>query len=73
MCLGATLWSGVTRIVCAARKDDASAIGFDEGPVFEASYEHLVKSGVSVTRNCMRKEAAEVLRLYGEEGVIYNR
>ena len=31
MCLGATLWSGVSRIVCAATKADASKIGFDEG------------------------------------------
>ena len=29
MCLGATLWSGVSRIVCGAGKDDAEAIGFD--------------------------------------------
>lgn len=30
MCLGATLWSGVSRMVCAATKEDAKAIGFDE-------------------------------------------
>ena len=29
MCLGATLWSGVSRIVCGAGKDDAEKIGFD--------------------------------------------
>ncbi len=34
MCLGATLWSGVRRIVCAAGREDAMALGFDEGPVF---------------------------------------
>jgi len=27
MCLGAILWSGVARLVCAATKDQASAIG----------------------------------------------
>ncbi|GMI40182.1 hypothetical protein TrCOL_g2103 [Triparma columacea] len=73
MCLGATLWSGVNRIVCAARKDDASAIGFDEGPVFEKSYEHLEKSGVKVVRNVLRDEAAQILRNYGQIGEIYNR
>ncbi|KAL7444961.1 hypothetical protein ACHAXM_010982 [Skeletonema potamos] len=73
MCLGATLWSGVSRIVCAATKDDAQAIGFDEGPVFEQSYEHLEKSGIQVTRNVLREEAAKVLQRYGNSGLIYNR
>ena len=31
MCLGGTLWSGVSKMVCSATKDDAEAIGFDEG------------------------------------------
>mmetsp|Transcript_22158 Transcript_22158/g.40679 ORF Transcript_22158/g.40679 Transcript_22158/m.40679 type:complete len:308 (-) Transcript_22158:59-982(-) len=73
MCLGATLWSGVSRIVCGATKTDAQAIGFDEGPVYEQSYEHLEKCGVAVTRNVMSDEAAKVLRRYGNEGLIYNR
>mmetsp|Transcript_18690 Transcript_18690/g.37492 ORF Transcript_18690/g.37492 Transcript_18690/m.37492 type:complete len:236 (-) Transcript_18690:351-1058(-) len=73
MCLGATLWSGVNRLVCGAKKDDASAIGFDEGPVFEESYAHLENSGVEVVRNILREEAAEVLSNYGKVGVIYNR
>src|SRR3954464_8546129 len=34
MCLGATLWSGVTRLICGATRDDAVRLGFDEGPVF---------------------------------------
>ena len=73
MCLGATLWSGVSRIVCAATKDDAQAIGFDEGPVYESSYEHLENCGVQVTRGVMREEAQQVLRRYAESGLIYNR
>jgi len=73
MCLGATLWSGVSRIVCGATKDDAQAIGFDEGPVFEESYKHLEKAGVEVTRNVLREEAAKVLTRYGTSGMIYNR
>lgn len=73
MCLGATLWSGVSRIVCAATKDDAQAIGFDEGPVFEQSYEHLEKAGIQVTRNVLREDAAKVLQRYGNSGLIYNR
>ncbi|KAL7532975.1 hypothetical protein ACHAXR_004975 [Thalassiosira sp. AJA248-18] len=73
MCLGATLWSGVSRMVCGATKADAQAIGFDEGPVFEQSYEHLERCGVVVTRNVLREEAAKVLRRYGNSGLIYNR
>lgn len=72
MCLGATLWSGVGRMVCAARKEDAAAIGFDEGPVYESSYEHLRQAGVEVVRGVRTEEAAEVLREYGRTGVIYN-
>lgn len=72
MCLGATLWSGVTRLVCGATKADASTIGFDEGPVFEESYKHLEEAGIEVKRKVLRQEAAAVLENYGKIGVIYN-
>jgi tRNA(Arg) A34 adenosine deaminase TadA len=72
MCLGGTLWSGVDELICAATKDDAEAIGFNEGPVFEASYEHLLAAGVTVKRQILRKEGAGVLQKYAETGVIYN-
>lgn len=73
MCLGGTLWSGVSKIVCSASKQDALSIGFDEGPVFDESYEHLERAGVTVVKGVLPKEGAEVLRKYGETGVIYNR
>jgi tRNA(Arg) A34 adenosine deaminase TadA len=72
MCLGATFWSGVAEIICAATKNDAEAIGFDEGPVFEASYEKLEEAGIKVTRNVLRDEGAKVLCDYGQSGHIYN-
>jgi len=72
MCLGATLWSGVSRLVCGAAKSDAEAIGFDEGPVFAESYEHLKKAGIDVTKLVLQKEAAKVLENYGKNGLIYN-
>jgi len=72
MCLGATLWSGVSRIVCAATKADAESIGFNEGPVFEASYQHLKDAGIEVTKSVLQKEAAKVLQEYGSKGLIYN-
>lgn len=74
MCLGATLWSGVSRIVCAAAKDDATKVGFDEGPVYESSYEYLEAKGIDVTRNLLREEAVKAFDLYRKTGgIIYNR
>jgi tRNA(Arg) A34 adenosine deaminase TadA len=73
MCLGATLWSGVRRLVCGATREDAMALGFDEGPVFPESYAYLESRGIAVTRGVLREQAAEVLRLYQETGgQIYN-
>jgi tRNA(Arg) A34 adenosine deaminase TadA len=68
MCLGATLWSGVRRLVCGATREDAEALGFDEGPVTDASYRHLEGRGVEVVRGVLREEARAVLARYGELG-----
>ncbi len=72
MCLGATLWSGVRGLVCGAAKEDATAVGFDEGPVFEESWAYLERRGVRVTRGVLRRQAAAVLELYrATGGAIY--
>jgi tRNA(Arg) A34 adenosine deaminase TadA len=72
MCIGAALWSGVKRLICAATRDDAMAIGFDEGPVFPESYRYLERRGVNVVRRVLRAEAAAVLREYADRGgLIY--
>mmetsp|Transcript_2574 Transcript_2574/g.3646 ORF Transcript_2574/g.3646 Transcript_2574/m.3646 type:complete len:236 (+) Transcript_2574:3-710(+) len=73
MCLGAVLWSGVSRIVCGATKAHASKIGFDEGPVYEKSYKHLENAGIAVKKHVLEGKAAEVLNDYGKTGLIYNR
>ena len=49
----------------------AEKVGFDEGPVFPASYDHLTKSGMVVKRGILRDEAAAVLFKYGETETIY--
>ena len=73
MCLGATLWSGVRRVLCGATREDALRLDFDEGPVFQASYDYLASRGVEVVREVRRAEAADVLALYRQRaGVIYN-
>ncbi|CAB9505649.1 deaminase [Seminavis robusta] len=72
MCLGGTMWSGVSELICSAAKDDAEKIGFIEGPVFPESYKQLEEMGMKVKREVKRKEGAAVLEKYGETGVIYN-
>jgi tRNA(Arg) A34 adenosine deaminase TadA len=73
MCLGAVLWSGVRRLVTGADRADASALDFDEGPVFPESYAYLEARGLAVVRGVLRREAAAVLELYRRQGgVIYN-
>ncbi len=68
MCLGATLWSGVRTIVCGATRADAESLGFDEGPVTEASYAYLEARGISVVRQVRREAAREVLEAYRAKG-----
>ena len=73
MCLGATLWSGVKRLVYAATREDAASVNFDEGPVFPESYAYLLERGVEVVGGVRRAEGRAVLELYGRTGgVIYN-
>ena len=73
MCLGATLWSGVRRVVYGALRDDAARIDFDEGPVFADSYRYLEARGIEIVRGVLRPEAAAVLELYrARSGPVYN-
>ena len=73
MCLGATLWSGVKRVVYGAGREDASKLQFEEGPVFPASYKYLEDRGIEIVRDVLRDEARAVLELYRtKNGKIYN-
>ena len=73
MCLGATLWSGVQRVVCGASREDASRLEFEEGPVFPESYRYLEERGLRIARDVLREEARTVLELYrAGGGKIYN-
>jgi tRNA(Arg) A34 adenosine deaminase TadA len=73
MCLGATLWSGVQRLVCGAARDDATRLDFEEGPVFPDSYKYLEDRGIEIVRNVLRDEAMSVLELYrATGGPVYN-
>jgi len=68
MCLGSLPWSGIRRLACGARDEDARAVGFDEGdkPVNWPGL--LERRGIGVTRDVRRGEAAAVLRQYVDNG-----
>lgn len=73
MCMGAIPWSGVSRIVVAARDEDVRAIGFDEGvkPIDWIGVYH--RREISVRCDVLREESIAVLRAYAERGgLLYN-
>lgn len=73
MCLGAVHWSGVSRVLIGATRDDAMEIGFDEGPVFPESISYLERNGVQFVDGIAREAARAVLQRYIELGrPLYN-
>jgi len=73
MCYGAIMWSGVRKVVCAARGSDATAIGFDEAPKPKNWIAELKKRRIPVTRDLCRQEAIVVFRQYQRmRGTLYN-
>lgn len=73
MCLGVTVWSGVSRLACAGRDEDAREIGFDEGPKHPDWVAELERRGIAVERDLERSSSIDVLRHYlATGGDIYN-
>lgn len=73
MCLGAALWSGVGCVEIGAARQDAERAGFEEGPVFPASYDYLRAHGMQFAHGVRREEAAAVIEAYHRSGgTIYN-
>lgn len=73
MCLGAVIWSGVRRLVCGARDEDARSIGFDEGPKPHQWPAALEERGIAVLQDVGREAAVDVLRYYlNRGGMVYN-
>jgi len=74
MCLGATLWAGVTRLTYSASAEDvAGVLGFDEGPLPRDWRGELQRRGITVVGEYLRAEAVEVLELYKRmAGTVYN-
>ena len=73
MCLGAIPWSGVRRVVCGARGEDACEIGFDEGAKPADWVTALKNRDIEVVRDVLGPEAKAVLQDYLKSGgPIYN-
>lgn len=73
MCFGAVPWSGVRRLVCGARDEDAREVGFDEGPKMIDWQSALQSRGIEVILDVSRAQAVAVLRDYAASGgMIYN-
>jgi tRNA(Arg) A34 adenosine deaminase TadA len=73
MCLGATCWAGVTRVVVAASDQDARSMGFDEGPKPVDWEAELAQRGIEVKTGVLRDRALAVLEAYRSMGgKIYN-
>jgi tRNA(Arg) A34 adenosine deaminase TadA len=73
MCLGAIPWSGIRRLVCGARDEDARAIGFDEGAKVADWIGALRERGIETLTDVCRDEARAVFQAYSSsDGVIYN-
>jgi hypothetical protein len=63
----------VRGLVCGATREDATAVGFDEGPVFAESWAYLEQRGVRTARGVLRDQAAAVLERYRDSGgAIYS-
>jgi tRNA(Arg) A34 adenosine deaminase TadA len=73
MCLGALVWAGVHRVVCAAAEPDARAVGFDEGDKPDDWVEALHRRGIEVVLGVERARAASAMRRYVDlGGTVYN-
>lgn len=68
-CFGATVWSGVRRLLIGARAEDVEALTeFDEGPLPADWVGELERRGIEVRRDIGREAAREVLAMYVATG-----
>ena len=68
MCLGASHWAEIGRIVSGALKEDAEAVGFSEGAGTKQLRIEMEARGVVFQSGFLRAEAAAVLREYADRG-----
>jgi len=69
MCYGALGWSGISRLLIGARREDVESItGFDEGPLPTDWQKGLEQRGIAVVRDLLREQACEPLHRYRSVG-----
>ncbi|MEZ6029495.1 MAG: nucleoside deaminase [Hyphomonadaceae bacterium] len=72
MCLGAAHWASIRRIVSAASRKDAEAVGFSEGAGTPQLRSEMAARGVVFEDGLLREGSSTVLRTYIDRGgVIY--
>ena len=72
MCYGAVVWAGIDELLIGARADDVQDLaGFDEGPLPADWRGELEKRGIRVSTDLLRDHARDILRDYGESGLVY--
>jgi tRNA(Arg) A34 adenosine deaminase TadA len=77
-CYGATMWSGIRRLVVAGDGPELEHLTkFDEGPMVADWAEQFEARGIEVVQDVLRDEAIDVFREYGEvvasgEVTVYN-
>ena len=74
MCYGATMWSGVRRLVIAGHGDECMDLtGFDEGPMPDDWIGEFERRGITVRSDVRREDALDVFRAFGaSDAVVYN-
>jgi guanine deaminase len=65
MCLAATYWARINRIVFAADRRDAAAVGFDDDYIYREIQLPLITRSISMTQ-FLRDEAIEVMRAWSD-------
>ena len=68
ICQGATLGSGVSRLVIAAREEDTRSLGLGTSSRPPGWVEWLGRQGLEVVEDVLRAEAVEVLRRFAAGG-----
>jgi tRNA(Arg) A34 adenosine deaminase TadA len=75
MCYGATMWSGIERLVIAGEGDIVETLtGFDEGPMRADWKEQFAARGITVVTDVLREDAIKTFTEYGArtDTVVYN-
>ncbi|MCB0167193.1 MAG: nucleoside deaminase, partial [Anaerolineae bacterium] len=74
MCYGATIWSGIQRVVIAGGGPELEDItGFDEGPIHPDWRHELQVRGIDLVEDVLKAEAIQVFHEFAASNqLVYN-